>query len=240
MILRAVLVLLLVLNAGVGLWWMLGGSDVPPPSQPVSPGVPGLQLVTERQDAPPPASMPAAPAAAEPAPASDDLAGKEGAPVLALGIPPGARCFAFGPFKDRDGALAMRKQVLASVAGARVREDAAKGGPTRWTVMMPRQPDRDAANATAQRLAAAGFKDHYVIGSGEFANAIALGRFSSEEAAQRHVQALRSAGFQAEIAPAAALRYWLEVVAGQDFDPTATRKAGGAERMRELGCARLG
>lgn len=266
MVLRATLVLLAILNLGVALWW-LSVDDCPPssPPPPLPAGVARLSLLGER----PPAAASPAPAAAAHADADTDIdASANASPadtlpaptaepppppvadaaqsVLPLGVPPGARCFGFGPFRNHGDAEAVQSQVLASVAGARIREEAGRPTSSHWTVLLPLESTADAAQAQAQamsrRLAAAGFRDNHVIAAGA-ANGpgVAAGRFSSQEAAQRHLQALAKAGFRARlIAPPAPRRYWLEVVAGPDFEPSQAQRAIGAQRMREIDCARLG
>ena len=54
MILRAAIVFLLVINLGVGAWWMGGGNGTRRPAASATPaGVPGLRLVDEAAPAEP-------------------------------------------------------------------------------------------------------------------------------------------------------------------------------------------
>ena len=69
-----------------------------------------------------------------------------------------------------------------------------------WRVQLPRLPDVAAAEAMAARIGAAGFSDYLVIRDGDDANAIALGRYATRDAAQRRTAALRAAGFPARCA----------------------------------------
>lgn len=64
-----------------------------------------------------------------------------------------------------------------------------------WRVVLPPLANADAAQAMAARIRAAGFSDYLVMGDGADANAIALGRYGTREAAQRRVDALQAAGF---------------------------------------------
>lgn len=69
-----------------------------------------------------------------------------------------------------------------------------------WRVYLPRLPGIDAAEAMAARIDAAGFSDYLVMRDGEDANAIALGRYSTRDAAQRRAASLQAAGFPARCA----------------------------------------
>lgn len=167
MILRAAIVLLLVLNVGVGAWWLLHD----PPSNPLPPApvpVPQLQLMAE---APPGrvATVPAATAKPTPAPAR----------VAATPMP--APVVAQAPVADTSDA----SQCTGSAADTRG-----------WRVVLPRLAGLEAAEAMAARIAAAGFSDYLVMRDGDDANAIALGRYGTREAAQRRMSALLAAGFQ--------------------------------------------
>lgn len=74
------------------------------------------------------------------------------------------------------------------------------GPATAWRVWLPRLPTAEAAQATAARIGEAGFSDYLVVRDGADANTIALGRYGSEEAAQRRTAALRASGFPARCA----------------------------------------
>lgn len=69
-----------------------------------------------------------------------------------------------------------------------------------WRVYLPKLPGAEAADAMAARIDAAGFSDYLVMRDGEDANAIALGRYSTRDAAQRRTASLQAAGFPARCA----------------------------------------
>lgn len=242
---RALIVLLVILNLGVAAWWLLRTDPPAPPPEPHPAGVPRLQLVSETaagaraqvavaQAGEPltPAPPPAGPAPDAPAPAIDET-----------GQPPAtaALCFSFGPFPDAASAAAAQAKLPAGVRSARTRDETLRRSGV-WTVLMPPQADRAAAQALAGRIDAAGFKDYYVIGEGASINGIALGRFGAEEAARRHQAALQAAGFQAQLqAPASGGNVsWLDVEAGASFDAGATRVAIGAGRVQPRACTSAG
>ncbi|MEZ0470849.1 SPOR domain-containing protein [Luteimonas salinilitoris] len=252
MLLRASIVLLLALNLGVALWWAMRSPPVPEAPSAHPAGVPRLQLLSE---ATPQARATAASAgAADPQPeAALAEAGEAGAPRTETPPAPAdasgedaaaaptqpSRCLALGPFADADALATARTRLQPQVLHLRTREivEAPRG----WRVMLPPLADRDAAQAAVQNLVAAGFNDHFIIATGEEANAIALGRFSGEAAARRHAANLRAAGFGAQAEPLgdAGTRHWLDVAVADGFDAAAARTETGAARADSVDCAGL-
>src|SRR5690606_13210668 len=161
MLIRATIVLLAVLNLGVAAWWLWRPAPVPPAvEQP--PGVPRLVLLEEivPAAAPPAAATPARtalrPAASAADAAAADAAGNDAAADDAASA--AAQLRAPGPAPatpdttDDDGAPA------APLAGEPRCEDAGgPGGARGWRVYLPPAPDLASAEATAARIAAAGF-----------------------------------------------------------------------------------
>ncbi|HEX2082797.1 MAG TPA: SPOR domain-containing protein [Xanthomonadaceae bacterium] len=265
MLTRALIVLLLVLNLGVAAWWWLRPAP-PAPSAPAQlEGVPRLRLVGEAGPRAPAASAASASASSTSTPGSSAPASSTAVPVVppetdigrtaitdpaaATSEPPAStpelppqRCFAFGPYADQAAAEAARAALQPRATRLQLRSEPrpARGG--NWDVVLPPQADRAAAQAMAQRIEAAGFRDYYVIGEGAAANGIALGRFGSEESARRHQAALQAAGFAVQVQgpPAAASRLWLDVAAGADFDAEAARQAASAARVQPADCDALG
>lgn len=231
MLIRASIVLLLILNAGVAAWWLLS----PPPTSPNPSSIPmsspGLQLVSERASG---HSAPVhAPLPANPSPGA--IAAIESAapstPVAA------ARCISVGPFVDASALAAARNTLQSRVTRLLVRQ--ATSGRKGWRVWLPPLTDHASALAMAARIDAAGFKDYYVLPSGDDANGIALGRFGSEEAARRQQSTLQAAGFPAQAQPLGAPTQWLDVVTAADSDVDALRRDSGAAQLRMLDCAKL-
>src|SRR5690554_5456793 len=180
--LRALIVLLLVMNVGVALWWALRPAPAaePPPALPDD--VPTLVLVAEADRE----LLQAAALNAANAAQSDTAAADVGSEVFVA--PEDLRCFSFGPWEDAGAAAQARAQLREEAVRIRVRE--AVTGATGWQVIMPPLPDRAAAEATVERLVGAGFNDHFILGQGDQANAVALGRFGAEASARRHEAAL--------------------------------------------------
>ena len=144
-------------------------------------------------------------------------------------------CFRIGPFATRAAAEAARGRVDAVMPEPQLREE--PGRASRYRVLLPPAEDRAQAQATAQRIAAAGFDDLFVLSQGAEANAIALGTYGSRETAQRRAAALQAAGFPAQVqaqgAAAASQWWWL----GGSDDAQAVRAAHPAAQA--LDCTAL-
>lgn len=249
---RALIVLLLVLNVGVALWW-LARPEVPASAQPEPDtlvGVARLQLADAS-----PASAPLN-TTANLAAIGDDTALAAGAagasaPTPDLSGDPGAasapaaratRCLAFGPFTSAVATDRARQVLGPAATRLQVREEVVPSSSARgWRVVMPPLADRAAAQAMAARLAAAGFDDHFLMSTGDDANGIALGRYGSEASARRHADALRAAGFdrvEAQPLSATGSRAWIDVaLAGAAGGDDALRVASGARRVLPRDCA---
>jgi hypothetical protein len=251
---RALIVLLVILNLGVALWWATRADPPPPVDAPLPAGVEPLRLLGEAAPGVAPPAATAAPAPTGDADAPDD-AGADGAGdavVAAADVAPAApqapeapapeRCLRLGPFGDADAARAAADAVRASVLRLAVRglPDTSRG----WDVRMAGLADRAAADAMAARLVAAGFSDHYLLSPDADGRIdIALGRFSNEDGAQRQRNALREAGFEAVVLPLGdegKLQHWLHVAIEAQADPGALRRAAGATRSARVDCATLG
>ena len=237
MLLRALLVLLVILNFGVAAWWAVRGDAGDAHALAASdPGT--LLLASEPVDiaAPGPADAPGhastadVATAAEPPPAP----APEPVPVRVAADPP--RCFALGPFADATAQAAARDRLdgLAVRTAPRDVSETPRG----WRVWMAPLPDRAAADAVVVRLLAAGFNDYYVIGDGDEANGVALGRFGSEAPARSRAGALRDAGFEAEAQPLGSVlvRHWLDVMAAEDASAETLRSQVGAARVESRDC----
>ena len=230
MLIRALLLLLVVLNLGTAAWWLTRQPERTPalPTQPV--GIPRLQLLSE---APKPVVAPPAPMTT--AVVDPTVPVTREAPAL----PPA--CFSMGPFADRATASAAGKRVAGQVTRATPREVPGKAA-TGYNVSLPPAADRAAAQALAQRIGAAGFDDYLVVSTGEQANGIALGRYGSREGAERRQAALKVAGFEATlqaIGGEGAAQWWLDATVAGDVSASRLRIAAGASQSHSLDCALL-
>lgn len=216
MLIRALIVLLLVLNLGVALWWV---SRPPPASsaaaaEPAA-GVARLQLLSEVD-----------PDTATPSPV-----------VVETVI---SHCASFGPFADAAQATQAQSKLRSRVVQLRPRREYA-GTARSWKVFLPPFTSIDEAEAAAARVAAAGFKDYFVVRDGDDTRSVALGLYRSEATARDRVATLAAAGFKAQLEPLGAgpAEHWLDVAAGAGFDPAGAQARLGAERVETIDCARF-
>lgn len=254
--LRALIVLLAVMNLGVALWWAARPAPEGPLRQEPPAGVPRLLLASE---ATPEALEAAALAAAgvldpvegdEDAPLDDgesdavhqiQAADGPGGELAARSDPAPAttmECFRLGPWQQEDQLVRALATLQPQVQRIVRREVPA--GATGWRVMLPPQADREQAQAVVARLQAAGFNDYFIVGQGEEANAIALGRFTAEERARRHQASLQAAGFNAQVYPLGGgdPHLWLDVAATA-LGMEAARAAVQAAQADAINCAPL-
>lgn len=230
MLIRAVVVLLVMLNLGVAAWWIFRPDPTVVVATPTSPQPPRLQLASERV-----ASTPApAGTAAMVRPATPSTATSPSAPMSDVA---GSQCFTLGPFVDDAAVSAARASLQPRVTRLQVRQaPTARHG---WRVWLPSLADHDAAVAMAARIDAAGFKDYYVVPTGSEANSIALGRFGNEDAAKRQQSMLAAAGFPAQAAPLGTVAQWIDVMGSAGLDTASLRSTTGATQARPLDCAKL-
>lgn len=219
MLIRALIVLLVVLNLGAAAWWLTRPAPAPAPEPPALPvGVARLQLVDE---APAAAAHPAAVAGAVP----DAV----------------ATCFSLGPFTSEASANQAQAAIKEQLVRVRLREvpGASDSG---YQVVMPPAASLDEAQATARRIGAAGFDDFLVVRQGEQANGIALGRYRSRESAERRAAQLQAAGFDAQLQPvgrAGPGLWWLDAGAAEGVDPVALARAASSAAPQPLECTAL-
>jgi len=216
MLIRALIVLLLVLNLGVALWWVARPSTIVAAPVERASDVARLQLVSEvRGDS---AIAPPAPAAVK----------------VTVTV---EQCVSFGPFADPAEAAEAQAKLQPQVVELQPRR-AYAGTARSWKVFLPASASMDAAEAAAAKVDEAGFKDYFVVREGDDALTIALGLYRNEATARERIATLAASGFEAELAPLGAgpPRYWLDVGAGAGFDPAAAQALVAAERTETIEC----
>lgn len=190
MLLRALLVMLLVLNAGVAAWWLLRAPmrAAGPVAQPA--GVPLLELAS------------AAPApAARSTPASD------------------LRCYRYGPFGNPDAFEAARRAIAGEVRWTATARQPL-GPPRAWRVVMPQPSRAQALAMADRIRGAGFSDLLVLPEGGADSNAIALGRYRSEASARERARALAEAGFDTRAEPVGVREtLWLDVAADAAFAP---------------------
>jgi hypothetical protein len=225
---RFLIVVLAILNVGVALWWMAPRAPEPSPPELAETGVARLELVAPEalQATAAVAATPAAEATEPPAAAADSTA---------------ERCFSLGPFADKARAQAAVATLGADLLRPHLREVPPRAASS-YRVILPPAATREEAQATAKRIADAGFGDYFVMGQGEEANAIALGQYRSREGAERRQSALVEAGFPAQLLASGgeeASSWWLDAAHAGTVSAAALQRRSGAQRQQVLDCARL-
>lgn len=237
MLIRALIVLLVVLNLGVAAWWLTRPAVAPTAIAAAPEGIARLQLLSEAMPAATPAAAVETPAVAQAA--SAELV-PEPVPAVAVATP-ALQCFSLGPFNDQAAATAAAARLGNQAVRPRPRELPGQAAGA-YNVVLPPAADRETAQALAQRIGAAGFDDFLLINQGEQANGIALGRYGSREAAQRRQSALQAKGFQAQIQAVGAegsAQWWLDVTAAEGAGVAQLKTLTAAAQSRSLDCAAL-
>lgn len=226
MLTRVVFVLLVVLNLGVGAWWLVRR---PPPAPQVPAALPGIALLEVAGQSP----TPGAPVTGD-APAA--LPTAHAAPPTQVASVTPVACARLGPFPGNAQAMAARGRLGPDVQ-ARVAAQAGRG--RGWRVIVPPLADATQAQAMATRLTQAGFADNFVMRTGSDTNAVALGRFGNEAAARRHAAAVAATGIAAIAEPIGPTQWWLQVGVADAARLDALREATGAASRDALDCAAL-
>jgi hypothetical protein len=214
--LRAVLLLLACMNAGVGLWWVLHREPVHPPLPALEPGVSGLALLRETERSP-------LPAAAELDAAPEPLADM---PV----------CLSIGPFETPADLRAAMGRLMPEVGRIQFRElpaTALRG----YRVFLPASANRAEALASARALAARGLRDYYVVTAGDQQNTVSLGLFRDLENARRRQAEVAALGYSAtvEARTEQVPQWWVDIAAPVGFDWTRVLP-GSTAQARSVPC----
>jgi hypothetical protein len=243
MFVRALIVVLAVLNLGVAAWWLSRPADAPTvaPTAQMASGVATLQLAGLPADAkaaqpeptPTPSTVPPPAPIAAAAPAKPAL---PAAQTLEPHTAPAARCLSLGPFAAQADAQAALTRAGALLEKGALREER-DGDASSYRVVMPSVGDRATAQAIVARIAASGLKDYYVLPQGED-NSIALGQYRSREGAERRQSELKAKGFSAELlASGGQSRWWID--ARTAATGASVLAKSGASRQRSLDCASM-
>ncbi len=250
MLIRALSVLLFALNLGAAAWWISRPATQPRPLPEQPAGVARLQLLDESgvaAKATPSVAAPAPAAASTPAgtapneATSPDAVPTSAAPAPVVATAVAMQCFSIGPFDSDAAATTATARITGQAARVRPREVTGRQA-SGYNVLLPPLPDREAAQALAQRIKAAGFDDYLVINGGAQANGIALGRYGSREGAERRQSALKAAGFEAQVQAVGneePRQWWLDIAAQQGVDAAQLKRATAATQLRPLDCAVL-
>lgn len=225
---RALIVLLVILNLGVAAWWWGRSEPVAeaPPATPV--GVATLELVSTPQQG-------------RGTQAAGDVASTPPTPPVVAALPANAACFRAGPYSDRGTAERSASPLGTRALRARARELPAAGA-SGYRVLLPPSASREQAQALAQRVGAAGFSDYLVVNDGDEANSVALGRYRSRDAALRRQDEMIAAGFDAQVRASGrgvATQWWLQLATPANTQADELRPLLAGAEIAPQSCAGL-
>lgn len=199
MILRSIVVLLVCLNLGVGLWWLVRPAPVVVPPPALENGTGSLVLLGEAELPPP----------------SD--ASEIGA--VPVPLPETPVCHSLGPFAT-PAELRVAMNVLTPAVGRIQFREVPATQLRGYRVYLPAAGSREAALATARQLAARGVRDYYVVTAGDQENTVSLGLFRDLANAEKRRDEISGQGFQAVLEPRTeeAAQWWIDYAAEPGFD----------------------
>lgn len=143
-------------------------------------------------------------------------------------------CYRFGPYSD-PATLATARDAAAGIASGVEVVTVPGPAPDAWRVAAPPPPDGDSA-ALATRIVDAGFADTMIVAEGPETGSVALGRFSTSEAAERRRSALREGGFDAQVHPVGGNTDWLRLPVPGDRALLAVRAELAALQAQPVAC----
>lgn len=149
-------------------------------------------------------------------------------------VPAPPACYRFGPYGDAE-TLATARDAAAGIAPGVDVVTVPGPAPDAWRVAAPPPPDGDTA-ALATRIVNAGFADTVIVAEGPETGSVALGRFSTPEAAERHRSALRDGGFDAQVHPVGGNTDWLKLPVPGDRALLAVRAELAALQAQPVAC----
>jgi hypothetical protein len=220
MLIRLLVVLLLAMNVGVALWWLLR----PPPVALVpvltEPGTPPLRLLAETETVP------------------TELAAAEVVGPPQPGLAPAERlCLEIGPFLTQ---VELRRAVntLMPVAERIQYRDTRTLIRRGFRVFIPPPATREEALATARELASRGLRDYYVVTAGAEQNTVSLGLYRDEANARRRHREVSAMGFDVRLEPRneEVAQYWVDLELDREIDWRSALGSHSGVGSRELPC----
>ncbi len=140
-----------------------------------------------------------------------------------------AICYSLGTLQDRLLVERVLGELGAGNIEARVRTEERRGDLSGYWVLLPARPSLEAAQALIDELQQRGIAS-FVVGTGEYRNAVSLGFFHGRRAAEELEARIRAEGYK----PRLVLRYRQESQFWLDLDEAAS------ERFDDAAWARLG
>ena len=140
-----------------------------------------------------------------------------------------AICYSLGTLQDRLLVERVLGELGAGGIQAKVRSEERRGDLSGYWVLLPARPTLEEAQGLIDELQQRGI-DSFVVGTGEYRNAVSLGFFHGRRAAEELEARIRAEGYN----PRLVLRYRQESQYWLDLDEVAS------ERFTDATWARLG
>lgn len=231
---RALVILLLLLNVGFAAW-QLTRHEIPANQRaPADAGVEPLRLLAENTPqpatiaseavSPAPAPTPEVavqtPPTVQPAPAV--VAEPETTPVPTMPDTVHITCYAVGPFAELQQAELAGQRLQATGVSNRQRVVESRAN-ANYRVVLPPLPSKESAVQVARQLAADGIADYQVILDDSQRNVISLGVFKDRQAATRRQAQIAAFGYAPRIEPhdVSIQNYWLDTQESGQTDEAA-------------------
>lgn len=106
-------------------------------------------------------------------------------------------CYSLGPLKEREQARQLNRRLQQWEVASWQRKSQEAGRKGYWVLLAP-LPSRVEARQVVAELRGKNIEDYFLIATGENANGISLGVFSTFEAAHRRINQLARLGFEAK------------------------------------------
>ena len=153
-------------------------------------------------------------------------------------IPPAnklAACFSLGPFDNVEQALPISAKLrdLGTYTSERKEKEKTTSG---YWVYLPSFDSWKDAREKVMELEKKGLKDIFIVGRGKMKNAVSLGLFSSDDAADRRVEKLQKLGIKPkiEVQYTTAENYWIDIDIEKGHDDVAASVQGIAEGLTSM------
>lgn len=158
------------------------------------------------------------------------------------------RCLRVGGIRSESQVQSLRQslQKLGGEAFSQGGDAGAASGNTKYWVMLPPYPDLNKATEAAAALQSMKIKDFFVVRSGEYANAVSLGVFSTRERAERRkaqITALEGSKLVTKIEAIGSSSgndyFWLSFKLGDEASPAKIRgmlRRQGLSQFNDVDC----
>lgn len=148
-----------------------------------------------------------------------------------------AVCYSMGPFVSNAAAISAKNKIAAMTLGTSVRMFSRTNAISYW-VYLPKFKSYDQAKKVADSMRNKGYKDYYIVASGDNENAVSLGLFKEQSGAERRRNRVVKLGYAAKIETKFKTTdlYWIDYKIDSSRQPSIqgalTSMAGGSGNLQ--------